>query len=322
MAENDSFDDAFAALAAAMDVTTAEGAARTPEQAVAAVQEAGAKTPEEVAAEAKAAEDAAAAATKAAEDAAAAAKTPEEIAAEAKVAEEAASRATADAKAQADAQAKAEADARAAAEAAKAETPEQKKQREEFETSITPYELTEAEVAAEAQSRKDFPTEWAAIDANAKRQERTFNARVYQAVQNLLQHVDGRIAPVERATTDISYDRHMAALHAAHPDYDTVVTSLPQWIKTQPALFQPALQAAYDKGSTQDVIDLVAAYKKDVPAAPTDGTPPPVVKPKPNDAADLAPVTQRRTTPNPKGTKDPNDYSGAFDEAAELYATK
>lgn len=318
------------------------------------------KTADELAAEQKVADDSAnaaaasaaaqkvtddaAAAQKVADDAAAAlaeankGKTPEQLAAEQKTVDDAvAQKATDDAKKATDAAAatlaaKLEADKKAA-EKPPEETAEQKAAREQFEASIKPYEPTAEEVTALAKFKEDFPNEAAAVEARLKSVDRDINARVYQAVQAVLAHVNGRLTPVETGTAQMTRAAHLNALHTAHPDYDVVVAKIPDWIKTQPKLLQPTLQAAYDEGDTQSVLDLVGMYKgatgtvtagkttAQIAAEQTALDAAAAKKKKADDeAAALAPVGSKRTTTSPRGAPDPTNYDAAFEEAAAAAA--
>ena len=313
------------------------------------------KTVDELAAEQKVADDAAAvqkaaddeAAKKTADDEAAAAlakanegKTPEQLAAEQKVVDDAAAQKALDDKAAADkkvvddaAAVKAEAAKKTEAAKPPEETAEQKKAREDFEASIKPYEPTEDEKKALAKFKEDFPSEAAAVEARLKSVDRDINARVYQAVQAVLTHINGRLVPVETGTAEISLQSHLDTLHKAHPDYDQVVDKIPLWIKTQPKLLQPALQAAYDEGDTQSVLDLVTMYKASAAPATSGKTPEQLAaeqkaadeaaakkKKADDDAAALAPISGKRTTTAPRGGVDPKDWDAAFEEAGAALA--
>ena len=197
------------------------------------------------------------------------------------------------------------------------ETPEQKVAREAVEASIKPYEPTPEEVAALAQFKKDFPSEAVAVEARLKSVDRDINARVYKAVQSVLEQVAPRLATVEQGTTAAAMERHVTAIHTAHPDFDAVVAKVPAWIETLPAYAQVGAKAVYDSGTTQEVIALVADYKKANPVmTPAPTTPAPPAKPKAPDGADLLPTSSRRPVTTPKGTPDANDFDGAFAEAA------
>ena len=230
-------------------------------------------------------------------------------------------------------QAKADADeaarrteaARVAAEEAARETPEQKTAREAVEASIKPYEPTEDEKKALETFKREFPESAVALEAQLKSTDREMNKKVHDAVSAVLAQIHGRMAPIETGAAEQAQAAHVAALYKAHADYDAVVPKLAEWIKTQPALFQPALQKAYDAGSTQDVLDLVATYKGSVKTAPTGETAAQLAareaaadakKKADEEAASLVAVKSKRTVAGPKGTVDKDDFDGAFAEAS------
>lgn len=198
-----------------------------------------------------------------------------------------------------------------------AETPEAKAAREAFEASIAPYTPSEDEARAMEQFKKDFPNEAVAIEARLKSVDREINARIHKAVQNLFQHVEGRLTPVEQTVTQSALEQHISALHAAHSDYDAVIGKVPAWIDTLPAYAQIGARTVFERGTTQEVIALVSDYKKATqPPAPVAApAAAPAPKAPPPGADDLAPVSARRSAVVPNGTPDPNDYEGAFNEA-------
>lgn len=318
----DDFDAAFEEVAHQAERTPEEVKADEAAAAEAARKAAeAARTPEQIAADAKAAEEAAAAAAtetkKAEEEAAAAAlanEKPEEKAAreaaEKKAAEDVA--AAAATKASADAAAAEAARVAVAAKAAE-ETPEAKAAREALEASIKPYEPTEEEKAALATFEKEFPNEFKAMQARLKGVDKDINARVYAAVQDVMKQVAPRVAAVETMVGQSETQRHFAALHAAHPDYDAVIAKVPAWIDTLPSYARVGAKAVYDGGSTAEVAALVADYKKAAGVTST-VVADPVRKLPASDASDLAPVTTRRTTTAQKGAPDKNDYNGAWTE--------
>lgn len=307
-------------------------------------------TPEEKTAADKAVADAAAAdkAAKDAEDAKAAleAMTPEERAAKEtadaaaektrKAGEEAEARIKA--KAETDAAAKAKADADAKAAAAAIETPEKKLAREKLEEAIRPYEPTPEEKKALEEFKKEFPDSAAAVEAQLKSVDKEVNRRVYEMASVLKKEADSRLVSLETVVSEMQLKEHIDILHKAHADFDQVVEKLPDWIKTQPAILQPALTDAYDKGNTQQVLDLVAFYKSSTGAVNTaaddavNTAADAAAKKKAADAAEekrkkadaaaaaLIPVDSKRTTAAPSGKGDPNDFDTAFEEAAAAVA--
>jgi hypothetical protein len=294
--------------------------------------------PGDKAAEEKAAKDAADAAA----TAALAAETPEDkaareaaetkVATDAKIADDVKVVADAAAAVKAAADAKTAADIKAAADAAAVETPEKKKAREDFEASIKPYEPTEDEKAAMEEFKKEFPKEHAAVMAQFKSVNQDINARVYTAVQSVLQQVYKDIGPVKRASEAGALERHASAIYTAHKDYDAVIGLIPAWIKTVPEFDQARYQAAYDAGSTPEVIELVSRFKTatgraaDTGKAAADAAARVIADAAAakaaEEAASLLPVTTKRTSTSPKGKADPNDFDGAWAEAVAIANAK
>ncbi|MHB8388050.1 MAG: hypothetical protein ACYDBH_00550 [Acidobacteriaceae bacterium] len=204
------------------------------------------------------------------------------------------------------------------AETPPAETPEQKHAREAFEASIKPYEFSDEEKNALEQFKKDFPNEALAVEARMKAIDREINARVYAAAQGLLQQVYSDFGPIAEGVTIDAQERHFAALHAAVPDYDAVITKIPSWIDTQPEYLRAPMRQVYEGGTTQDVLALVKSYKAATSiSTPTPGAPTPAPTASalpPADAADLTPTPGKRTTAAPRGAPDKNDFDGAWAE--------
>lgn len=210
-----------------------------------------------------------------------------------------------------------------------AETADQIAAREALEAALKDYEPTADEKVALDKFIKDFPEERVAILAEMKKLDRTVDQRVSKAVKDMLTIVYKDIAPIAQNTAELAQARHVNAIRTAHPDFDSVVDKIPEWIKTQPALLQSAYQQAYDTGSTDQVIQLATIYKTAAgvvtppvtpapvatpPAAPA--APAPAAKPKPAGADDLVPVNSQRSVPAPTGGTDINDFDGAFAEMA------
>jgi len=200
------------------------------------------------------------------------------------------------------------------------ETPEAKTAREAFEKSIAPYVPTAEETAAEEKMKADFPGEYAAMMSKFKMTDHDINARVHTAIVDVMKQVAPRLATVEQTSRDGAFNAHVTALHTAHADFDAVVPKVAEWIKTLPSYAQVGAQAVFNEGTTQEVIALVAEYKKannmatPIPPAPPPAPPAPPAKPK-ADGADLTPVSSRRPVTTPKGTPDMNDFDGAWAEA-------
>lgn len=224
----------------------------------------------------------------------------------------------------------------AARVAAATETPEQKTARETHEASIAPYVQTAEEIAAEEKFKKDFPDEYAAMVSKFKGVDKDINARVSAAVQRVLQHINGVVAPVAQTSEALAIQAHVTAIKTAHSDFDTVITKLPEWIKTQPVYLQATLQKVYDAGDATSVIALVSDYKKATGVVAVPGktaaelaaaetariAAEETARKATEDAANLVPVRGKRTITSPKGGVDKDDYDGAFGEAADALEVK
>jgi hypothetical protein len=163
------------------------------------------------------------------------------------------------------------------------------------------------------------------MDLQNAHAQAAMEARVARLVASVVQSVYADIAPMAKtyATTEASTFR--GAVLSKHADYDAVYPSLEPWINSQPAYLRAGMLEAYNAGSAEDVIDLVTRYKAEAgvtpqvlePAAvqPSGGAPGSKAAAK---AAELLPVQAKRTAPKPTG-EDPNDFDGAFEQAAAQY---
>jgi hypothetical protein len=158
--------------------------------------------------------------------------------------------------------------------------------------------------------------------ARFKAQGQDVNAKVHAAMQTILKNIAPRLATVETVVGNTEAERHFAALHTAHADFDVVVPKVAEWIKAQPAYLRSAMQAVYDGGTTQDVLALVADYKRATGTA-ADPAAEAAAKAaaeaaakgrKKDGTADLEPVGSRRTTAAARGAPDKNDLDGAWEE--------
>lgn len=157
----------------------------------------------------------------------------------------------------------------------------------------------------------------ALIDANVK-------AALANYKREILGQVNQQLAPIQQVTAQSQEAVHWATIAAAHPDYQQVASALPGWIETQPALFRKSLEAAFNGGSAAEVVELISTYKQAIgstgaaPAQPASSAAQVTPKAAPVSKAALAataapPVAQRSKMATPK---DPNDFEGAFAEAA------
>jgi hypothetical protein len=168
-----------------------------------------------------------------------------------------------------------------------------------------------------------FKSEWSEVAAPVTA---LINAHVRAALVNQEKQILGRmeqhLAPIQQVTAQSQEAAHRAAIAAAHPDFMEVVTALPEWIGKQPSLIQPALRQAYERGTTAEVVELLAHYKQAI--GPTGAAPvspassaaqvqqPAAPVSKAALAATMAPPAAKRS--NVSTSRDPNDFEAAFNE--------
>lgn len=198
-----------------------------------------------------------------------------------------------------------------------AETAAQKAAREAREEMVKPYVPTADEAAALETMKKDYPTEYLAMEARLKASQRSMNAEVFQAISSLMEQVNGVVAPLQQQTQALAGDQHERALTAAHPGWQALAPKIPAWIATQPKVVQAALTETYQNGTTAAVSELLAMYKASTGAA-TPAPAAPAPKKPAADAHALEPVAAKRATPSPASGVDKNDFMGAW---AELEAS-
>lgn len=141
---------------------------------------------------------------------------------------------------------------------------------------------------------------------------------IFQEVAAAIQQRDEALAPVLNTVHTIAERTQLNDLHQAVPNYDDVRSKVIDWVKEQPTYLQPAYQYVIQKGTVEEVADLISKYETS-----TGQKAAPAPTPKPADlapavkkaAAALAPVSTKRSsfTPPP----DPGDFSAAFEAFAK-----
>ena len=169
---------------------------------------------------------------------------------------------------------------------------------------------------------KLMDTEWSEVAGPV---HALINAHVKAALaaqeKQVLAQVQQRLAPIEQVTAQSQEALYWSTIQASHPDFKEAAAAIPEWIEKQPKLVQPALRAAYDRGTAAQVIELLDTYKQAIgttgaaPAQPASSAAqvPPKAVPQEALAATLAPPTAQRSKMAP--SRDPNDADAAFMEA-------
>ena len=178
---------------------------------------------------------------------------------------------------------------------------------------------------AELQVLDDFEKNWPEIHQAQQLQRRT---EYFQ----LLQHVFGTMQDYMRGPLEtlraMQNTLHMTELKTKVPDYtDDFETKVVEWIDTQPAYLQPAYKQVMQRGTTDEVADLIQRYQaatgtpsapQQQPQAPAAASAQAPVPPKTElssaakqAAAALTPVSAERTNV-PQAGVDPQDFEGGF----------
>ena len=193
----------------------------------------------------------------------------------------------------------------------------QEQQQPEKDVSYEDF-LTEQDKAA----IKLMDTEWSEVAGPV---HALINAHVKAALaaqeKQVLAQVQQRLAPIEQVTAQSQEALYWSTIQASHPDFREAAAAIPEWIEKQPKLVQPALRAAYDRGTAEQVIELLDTYKQAIgttgaaPAQPASSAAqvPPKAVPKAALDATLAPPTAQRS--KMAASRDPNDADAAFMEA-------
>jgi hypothetical protein len=103
---------------------------------------------------------------------------------------------------------------------------------------------------------------------------------VKATVSNLQEKFETTIKPLKESVDRTAADEHFEAIREKHSDFDDLMDSkvVDAWIEKQPAFLRGTYQQVMKAGNTQEVIELVQAYKDANPA------------PKPADTAKPAPT--------------------------------
>lgn len=98
-----------------------------------------------------------------------------------------------------------------------------------------------------------------------------------------------KLAPIEQKQAVDLQNEHLNAIHAVHPDAETVVNSdeFAKWVQSQPSYIQPSIVAVVENGNASQINELLTNYKATL-------TPPP----KTDDIGTKANDIIKNTTPD------------------------
>lgn len=139
-------------------------------------------------------------------------------------------------------------------------------------------------------------------------------------VQHIFNEVLQTIRPLQDTVSTLAAHTQYSQLTQQVPDYDNIRDGVIEWVKQQPAYLQPAYNYVIEKGTPEEVVDLIDRFRQSsgLSAAPASAPAAPVVKKTepvlPADAkqaaASLAPVSSKRSAVAPSA--EPQDFDSAF----------
>lgn len=184
-----------------------------------------------------------------------------------------------------------------------------------------PEPATEPPIYSEEENKflADYVKEW----PDVSKAEQLIRRGEYRAmVGYVFQEVAKELRPVMELVHSLADRTQHTDLVAAVPDYEAVREKVIDWVGKQPSYLQPAYQHVIEKGTSEEVADLIGRYKRDTgvaeapkpsaPAARTKTELPPATK---QAAAALAPVGSKRSAV--PQMLDPQNFDQAFAEFAD-----
>jgi TolA-binding protein len=182
-------------------------------------------------------------------------------------------------------------------------------------------DLSDDEKAALATYDEEFDT---VSKSEAKKREifaKKIVAFINEAIENNGKVFLTQLAPFLLSSESAADEKHFTTLKSAHPNYEEYRDNgqLKAWIDKQPPYLKKALQAVYDEGETQDVIDLYSRFKKDNnigTGTKKDDKKVDEVDPKKKENLESMEIVDSGTRPiGGTGVGKAEDYDGAFEEA-------
>jgi hypothetical protein len=175
--------------------------------------------------------------------------------------------------------------------------------------------LTQEDYQALQAFEKDWPDVAKAMDLRAKEQ-------AHAIVNHIFKEFAQEFRPVAQQVMQMRQEMHVAKLHEQVTDYDDIRDKVVEWANNQPDYLRGAYQQVIQRGTPQQVADLINRYRAEsapppAPAAPAVAPQPKALSPAVKKAAAaLAPVASKRS--NVVRGDDPGDFEGAFERFAGM----
>lgn len=168
----------------------------------------------------------------------------------------------------------------------------------------------------------EYDKEWGDV---AKGEALKRRAEYKELLGYVFTQVANFVKPIQDMTDSLATRTHLTDIETKIPDYsDALRDEVTTWVKTQPAYLQAAYNQVINEGTVDEVKDLVDRYRGATGKAAPEAKPAPKLAGKDNElsgdakkaAAALAPVESKRSGIQAPG--DPSDFDDAWKQAAEL----
>lgn len=176
----------------------------------------------------------------------------------------------------------------------------------------------------EVESLKKYKDEWGEV---MKGEALIRRGEYKELTEYIFNQVFEAISPLIRYVQDRSPRDQYRDLKSEIEDYDDVRDKAVDWVKTQPAFLQATYNEVIEKGSVEQVAELIRHFKETTnygKTAPAQTAAKPDVRkvekkadPDVKRAANALKLVQTKQS-NKAGSADPNDFDSAFDEFAKV----
>ena len=175
-----------------------------------------------------------------------------------------------------------------------------------------------------------YEKDWSEV-SRAEQIKRDAHLRHVQDV--VYSDVASALAPLVEQFRTMQVEAHFNSIRSRHEDFDSIKDDVKNWVAEQPEFLRPTLEQVLEKGSADQVSELIDTYKQtkettgaapNKPASSVNGNgdqkPPkkPARKPPSESARRATSAAPSAKRSSPPKTKDPDNFDGAFEEAAGI----
>jgi len=163
-------------------------------------------------------------------------------------------------------------------------------------------------------------------EVSLKKLEKKILSDMETKLKEIQEQFSSKVGPIEASIQKNDEESHFDFLKSKHPDYEKYRDdgSILEWIEAKPKYIRDALKTVYNKGTAEDVVDLINDFKadnnllenknNDQPANVNDPALEARKKEKDVKKQNLTAVMTKRGAVNLTQTSK-EDFDGAFDEA-------